>query len=548
MSYPRKLQVLIIEDKNQWVERYEEILKNIVFEEYPETSEAEVWNTPLLGKPHTVNSYSAAVAELKGPKPYHLLIVDLGLPWEARQEADAATIEPGQKLVEIARHREEYPIPIILVISGRLALATLSTLTESLSNDFYFGTSVNKGSNEDECIKRAIRKAHEFNDVGIHIVNSPKKLFPTLSPHEEAMLRTYVAHEKIAIGVNLNWWSFGVDHFGDGEAKGTVRTKVLMGHFILDGDAGISRPTFFKFEPSENAPFVHRDAQVLNHKLAHIKVLLAKTSGSRCLLITQSASESDENPVTLLQFLRINSNLVLPAVDQIASDISTQLSRLDTNTDKSREIKSVMWTCHNQAKIENAWKLHCQNSNIPGDANPIATVEKLLNSTRTIWIKEQGCTHGDLHGENVAVDAGSRPIHAYIFDAGGMRPHVNIRDLAMLEVSLLLHQTTPVDISLVESCGDLYVHPIDTSLADVDPVSHDIVRNTHALILALRKKALEIADHAVYALMVYDYSLIQMSGLVIQASGNKVLNPADSCKLVYLTTTWLEITTDLLSE
>jgi hypothetical protein len=70
--------------------------------------------------------------------------VDLGLPFQIRRRADSG-VEPGELLVKCFAKREDYPVPALLVISGRLGVAHLPDLQQAVQKEFWYGCVVNKG-------------------------------------------------------------------------------------------------------------------------------------------------------------------------------------------------------------------------------------------------------------------------------------------------------------------------------------------------------------------------------------------------------------------
>ncbi len=64
-------------------------------------------------------------------------------------------------------------------------------------------------------------------------------------------------------------------------------------------------------------------------------------------------------------------------------------------------------------------------------------------------------------------------------------------------------------------------------------------RNTLKLLAEIRKQALRRAKPSIYALMVFDCTLLQLAGLA-WPSGNKITHPPDAARLASLTTNWLQ--------
>src|SRR5207244_3860512 len=116
----------------------------------------------------------------------------------------------------------------------------------------------------------------------------------------------------------------------------------------------------------------------------------------------------------------------------------------------------------------------------------------------------QSCTHGDLNATNIALEQIEDGYRAYIFDAEGTQADTATRDLAMLEITVLLHQRTSVGQNLIEECKGIYatgVHiPELPHNANVQP----LVRNTLRLIREIRHHVLQKNQIPPYALMVFD--------------------------------------------
>jgi hypothetical protein len=162
---------------------------------------------------------------------------------------------------------------------------------------------------------------------------------------------------------------------------------------------------------------------------------------------------------------------------------------------------------------------------------------ELSGSTNSEWVPVRACNHGDLNSTNIALDKDGDKVHAYIFDAAGVREDVSLRDLAYLEVTSLLHHPRAVGAGMVRACANLYesyVIPPDSVDAIASP---DIVRNTRQLVAVIRRRV-GISHSAVYALMVFDVALLQVGGLAIERSGNKIADPSEAVLLAQLAARW----------
>ena len=126
---------------------------------------------------------------------------------------------------------------------------------------------------------------------------------------------------------------------------------------------------------------------------------------------------------------------------------------------------------------------------------------------------------------NVALDLEPNGAHAYIFDAGVVKRNVAGRDIAVIEASVLLHQRIEHEV-FVRICSILY-GPATSGTEDVaaEPVV-GIAKEIVEFIQALREAANPWNDLEIYALMVFDFVLIQVGGLAFGSYGNRIVGPA----------------------
>lgn len=278
MSYPSKIHALIVEDESSVRETYSMDFTTLA-KKYP------------LSPPIFALSYEDALSQLNSHAVFHLVIVDLGLPFKTRQEANAG-IEPGINIVRDAAKRENYPIPALLVISGRLGLSKQSELGDKIKEDFAYGRLVVKGPEQGSEIEKAIQAVMAYNSIGIHIQDCGDRWYPTIAPREVDLLRRCVLKVE-GLGVDIRWWGAERGKSDVTEDENNGATKVLVGRFLLDQGQGHSRPSFFKFEPSANGPFVFKNAKIMEQKLQHIKVCYQHRALRRSLLVTQCVSNGD---------------------------------------------------------------------------------------------------------------------------------------------------------------------------------------------------------------------------------------------------------------
>ncbi len=521
MSYPRQIRTLIIEDEETPIANYRALYEEL-------KSQFDV-APPILAR-----SFDDAVVHLSNGGMFHLVILDLGLPRKTHEPAEEK-IEPGIDLVARCATREQYPVPCILVISGRLGRANLATLRESLGRDFWHGEMVNKGLDETEAIEKALGKVLQYSSIGIHIHDGGDKLYPTVSPREDDLLRRAILAEPYCIGVDLEWW--GAYHAPSMALSAvTGKTKVLWGRFLLSDNHEASRPAFFKFEPRETADFSHGDVALMVQKLSHIKRCSAMKGHTRSLIVTQQVGESSARPLSLAEMLARPTSEVSTCLSTIVSEITVQLKSLGSITEDRLPPAKILWSWHDDVNLASAYAKY-------GDSHastPLNLLKRLRAETNLVWIKRQSSNHGDLNATNIALEVSGSGLHAFIIDAAGMRADAAGKDLAMLEVTTLLHQGAVSTVDLIQQCSGLYAVQCDVpeQLANADQTT-DIARNTFSFIREIRKQAVSLNVFPVYALLVFDCAMMQLGGLGIQGRGNKISNPQAAVLLAKLSAEWL---------
>ena len=527
MSYPRKLHILVIEDDPDAIEAYK-------------TSFAILAKTYQFVVPIYARSFEEAKKHIESATIFHVVFLDLNLPLVTRQQP-AEGFAPGEQLLEDLAKRDKYPIPAVIVLSGKLNLPhPLRAIQDRLAQDFWYGHLANKGTEQHHEIQVGLAKALEYVDVGIHIQDAEKEWFPTLSPREEDLLRRCVLSQPSNLGVDIRWWSAEPGPSISHPSTNRGPTKVLVGHFHMDDGMGSSIPTFFKFEPAGNGPSVCRDIGILAQKLAHIKVFHTAHSRQRSLIVTQSVTNRGE-PISLTDYLHREPTEVNRHISNMLEQVVKQLSDLGGEIEDEVIIGSFLWEYLDRAAIDKAWK-NCDTSQPDNDGcpNPLDTFDYLKTSQAKQWAHRRNCTHGDLNATNIAIDLTdlSNP-QAYIFDAAGMKPDLDFRDLATLEVTTVLFNSIGVDRELVQSCRQFYASEfmpaIGNELSHADP----FVQNVSNLIFAIRSRFVSREHQVVYALLVFDAALRQLSGLGLQPSPNKIRIPAHACYLAVWAAGWL---------
>ena len=508
MSYPRKLQILVVEDDSDVITGYRTTFKLL--------KKKFEFVDPVFAR-----SFADAKKQIESSAIWHVVILDLNLPLELRQQP-AQGLAPGEQLLEELVKRERFPVPVVLVVSGKLNLDhPLGAIQNRLGHDFWYGRLVNKGSSDEQNeIEAGMTHALQYVDVGIHIGDSGREWFPTLSPREDDLLRRCVLAQSSCLGVNVRWWSAETGPSVLHPSPNAGGTKVLMGTFVLDEGMGDSIPTFFKFEPAENAPTVCRDAGILAQKLGHVKVFSSLNSRQRSLLVTQSATNRGI-PVSLNEFLNRTASVVSPSLPSLIGQVITQLGQLGEEREDEFPVGNFLWEYLEPHVIEKVWNSCISHSAITGEeANPLETFKLLKTSSLKHWAKQRTCVHGDLNATNVAIDA-TQPENpqAYIFDAAGMRSDYAFRDLATLEITTILFNSVGVDEELVAQCRGFYEQDFNPALP---APSAPCVQNVFTLVGSIRSYVRTDQEKITYALLVFDAAI-----------------PVHACQLAAWASRWL---------
>jgi CheY-like chemotaxis protein len=526
MSYPRKLHILIVEDDSDVIEGYR-------------TSFATLKKTFQIVEPVIVRSFTDAKKRIDGHEIFQVVILDMNLPMETRGQP-VEGIAPGEQLLEMLAKRDSHPVPVLLVVSGKLNLAQpIGNMQERLENDFWYGRLVNKGLEQHHEIESGLSQALRYLDVGIHIRDSAKEWFPTLSPREEDLLRRCVLTQGSCLGIDVRWWNAESGPSISHPTPNDGPSKVLMGRFVLDDGLGHSIPTFFKLEPAGNGPSVCRDVGILAQKLGHVKVYHTFQSRQRSLIVTQSVTNQGW-PVSLNEYFQRDPAEVAPAVGNLISQVAEQLIQLGPAEDDEVPVGAFMWSYLDRAAIDQAWS-SCDTRQIAEDgfASPLNVFDVLKASPAKHWASRRNCTHGDLNATNIAIDV-SQPEkpQAYVFDAAGMRADFDFRDLATLEITSILFNAVGVDPQLIHGSRMFYKDEFLPTLLPTSATSA-FAQNIFSTIVAIRSRLLDEQAKTTYAILVFDAALRQLCGLVFQPSPNKVKNPLHACYLAAWAAKWL---------
>jgi hypothetical protein len=533
MGYPLEVQALIIEDEPSSKHYYEAVFDSLASGGCP------------LVTPRYAFCHKDGEAALDTDRIYHLVILDLRLP-HCPGEPPAEGVDWGLDLLQRCLSRDSYPVPALLVISAHLDNANQSDLHTRVAAGFSYGRVLIKGVNLEADIRSAVDRAVEYCRVGIHVRDGGVVPFPTISPRDEDLLRRAVLAEGCCNGLDLEWWSAEYDPPFAGDSTFSGWTKTLMGSFLLDNGRGKSRPTFFKLAPNVGAEVVAAEAKLLQHKLSHIKVFQPIIAGNRSLLITQKVGEEDGAPVSLAEYLGRESGVVAPFLPAVIREVTGQLARLGDSSPDHRTVEQLLWPHHDLDRLRAQWdkwrgKHIVERLGAAYDA--ISVFERLRRCGHSLRVGVQTALHGDLNPTNVALDVRTDGVRGYIFDASGVTAGINFRDLAMLEVTSLLHQPVGAAEDLVTASGPLYGDGEVDVRNPPPPGLSERGQNTWALIAEIRRCALACpeASKLVYAVTVFDHALIQFGGLAFAISRNKLRDPDQAAELVARVAHWLEL-------
>jgi CheY-like chemotaxis protein len=526
MSYPMTIQPLIIEDEPEVKETYESYLDEIR-RELP------------LQRPRFAFSYEEASQALAANRVYQLVILDLRLP-ENPGTPPPEDVSFGLDLLDQCRNRNKYPIPGMLVISGQLDRTQQTDLEDRVRSGFAYGRVLSKGNflNLQRDITAAIQVVTRYLGIGLHVRDAGHRTFPVLSPRDRDLLRRSIMSEEGNIGVDLEWWS--AEYM---PATGDARqfqgwTNVLMGRFLRE-DEDTSLASFFKFSPIAGAGETARDARRIEQRLPHIHVIGSMSSGDRSLLITRNATGGNRRPISLQEFLRRPSEQVSEHLPIIARSVVDQTFALGDSSPDQVRIHSLLWPYHDLDRILDQLRQHLRGDYTDEAVEDVRRVHAALaENNQFLCVNSQPVRHGDLNTTNVALSVDEGGPTPFIFDASGSVGGLAVSDIAMLEVTAILHQEPGSTSTAYEECVPAYVDwvlpPDDTDKS----CATDIGRNTLSFLTHLRRFAMDRASKPVYALAVFDQALRQLGGL--PWSPNKIVVPSEAAALVVAVTRWLE--------
>ena len=532
MSFPLNIQPLIIEDDEDAKDTY-----NGVFETLrKDYSELRISTAP----PCFAFSFHEALECLDSSKIFHVVILDLRLPDKPRMPA-VEGVDLGLNLLARCVERDKYPIPALLVISGHIGSTEQARMQESLRNGFHYGRQFVKGDYGllEEEIRQAFAESVRYCSVGIHFRDAGDDLYPTITPRDEDLLRRSSLQQHGAVGLDLNWWSAKRADRSSQEnpSKSSVWTKVLMGRYLFDDGRGASRPRFFKLMPGSDAQFVIQSARHLEHKLTHVKLTSAVSSKSTALIVTEKVGAKDARPRSLEEFLR---DCQPAEAHKVAVEISDQVRQLGDLLPDSKPLKSLLWTSHDHERLSEQWRQFGQEIERNASLlNPVSMFSEIMDCSDTVRLNEMSVVHGDLHMSIVALDVWDGNVDAYIFDPGVIAKNVAGKDMAALEVSAMLHQRIEFDV-FVQICSVLYRISEHEVTKDLPALEDPIAQRILEFIRGLREGANSANDLYIYALMVFDFALIQLGGLAFGSSGNMIWDHRSAAYLASMAGGWFQ--------
>lgn len=521
MSYPSEIRTLIIEDESEMIEYYRRTFAEYLHPKYP-----------LLATPVFAESYVDAEVLLRRDGIYHLVILDLRLPERTGDSLGDASAR-GLGLIPAIGGREEYPVPILVIVTADpRRIIDRPEIGEQLDTMFWKHWVRSKNVDLNQQLVPAIQAAVDYSGIGIHIVGdeSADQLRPMLSPREEDLLRRAILDSpSAAVGADLRWWSVDRDPLCIGTP---AWTKVLRGRLILRDPDGLSRERFLKFVSMEEGNAARKSAELLSTKLPHGKVVRFLAAGSRALLVTEKAGPNESTPRPLGAVLRETSSLDDAAIERLATDIVDQLCMLGEATQATTTIAKCLWAHHDPSRLAEAW------ARLSGSAavDPVMLLAELRARPETLVITRRMC-HGDLHPGNVSVSSDGSTLRAFIIDAGVMSPDVSAKDVAVLEISILLHADFG-DPGLILKVSPLFdgSDPFGETvvLAAVD----DRIVNAIRMIITLRRRMRSECDERTYVVLLLDYLLVQIGGVCFGTSHNKIVSMSDLPVLFELLFRW----------
>jgi hypothetical protein len=226
------------------------------------------------------------------------------------------------------------------------------------------------------------------------------------------------------------------------------------------------------------------------------------------------------------------------SIRSIVRQIAKQLHDLGDTSPQSAAVNKLLWKSHDLGAIKRQWAAnHGSTLTHYGALDPMSLFENLLTNDERIRFDEQSLVHGDLHLRNVAIDSAGDIPEAYTFDsASAVGRCPKGRDLALLEISAIIHQDLPPEqitsVLLPLLYGRSFVPEAPREASSIH------VLNTLRMVSHLREVIVDTGmDKSFYALMVLDQSMIQLAGLEF-GSPNRIRHPQVIVHLVAAVSQW----------
>lgn len=267
MSYPRRIQPLIIEDDPAARRYYEEIFLSLD-------------GLPVglsIAAPRFAVSFDEAKYELTTNRTFELVILDLCIPRKSNHPANEG-IALGESVLELCLERDHCPIPGLLVVTGNIASTGQSLLRSRLERGFAYAEPIAKGGGGELLrseIEQAAHRIAAYLNVGIEIKSDDPGAGFSFHPREDDLLRR-AALDMDVVGLDLRW-----------QPIRSAAERVLTGHARL-ADGGEAARTFsFRFEHSDEFDRIVMNARALERRQPSFRIIYSARSGTQMLLVTE---------------------------------------------------------------------------------------------------------------------------------------------------------------------------------------------------------------------------------------------------------------------
>ncbi len=388
-------------------------------------------------------------------------------------------------------------------------------------------------------IRQACNEALRYCSVGVHVRDAGQEQFPTISPREEDLLRRSALQQSGVIGLDLTWWSAKrlVAISKNRSDSTNPWTKVLMGRYLLDGGRGASRPKFFKLMDGFDAKSVIDSARYVEQKLTHIKLACHITAKNCALIVTEKVGAQDARPRSLETIFAESEP---GRAREVALQIADQVQQLGDLLSESKPLKALLWSGHDIALVTEQWNRFAPQvrEQLGYDADPISLFSELLVSDEKQRITERSLVHGDLHMSNVALDLEPNGAHAYIFDAG-VRQTQRRRPRPLRSSRRQSFSINGLSMRTSSGSARSYTdrqHP-EQRMSPRNPLLGS-PKNSSSSSRRSGKPPIHGMISKIYALMVFDFVLIQVGGLAFGSYGNRIVDRPSAAYLLAVVAEW----------